>query len=658
MKTFDIIEEPWIDVVQSDGIVRTLSLRALLMDLHHIDRLSESSPLTEVALLRFLIALVSDGLRDFVPDESAWLPFVKQCRDGLPDAAINAILEPLLASANVLAVDHVAFFDGPLVRQVNGWDEPNARQPVSRFLPELPTGTNLAHFSHLTDDAAALCVACLLKSRAVDAAFARGGLGPSLSRNLLATISGTEPRYVVLEAKSLLDTILTNLAIGDSTRPSWVHFHSRQDGEPGPIARMSWRPRLMLPITSSESQLPCVACASTTRPRFTQAVMVDSYNFVGSPFGSKDDLERWKSVGGDPQILPIGKNVLSLGLSSNEWSLRALTRLLTDETGGLHSLLLKRCVVSGQSVSIRVISSAGNQAKIDDAPADALPIPAALLTRSSDELAAVGAALSTIFEKEYRVLRERLIPHAASRLLSTLACTPAPAVTVQEWLESGRPAAKETRPRITDGSHTIDGRIDGTSPPFESKRQADTLTKAANRIIRELAALPRAELLALRPVGRGGAVDRAARQAAFEAVWHRLSLPGTAKRHAVRESLVTVAGIFGVHSDCHRLRHERFAFQTTLTKQVIRQRTRSGREHGVSRIERLHAQLIKASPTARDALLLQLVDELVSASDVSHRRVIDFADLLIDVAMWNDPHDPTPVRWNRCLVDAACAGCA
>lgn len=208
MQTFDIIEEPWLDVLTSGGTVRTLPLRDVLKELHRIERLSESSPLTEVALLRFLIALVSDGLREFVPDEAAWLPFVQQCREGLPDAAVNAILEPLTASPNVLAADHAAFFDGPLVRQISGWDESNARQPVSRFLPELPTGTNLAHFSHLTDDAAALCVACLLKSRAVDGAFARGGLGPSLSRNLLATISGTEPRYVVLEAKSLLDTIL------------------------------------------------------------------------------------------------------------------------------------------------------------------------------------------------------------------------------------------------------------------------------------------------------------------------------------------------------------------------------------------------------------------------------------------------------------------
>ena len=328
MPTFHIVNDPWLDVLYSDGETKTVSLGKLLSDLHQIERISESSPLTEVALLRFLIALLSDGLRELVPTEDVWLPFVERCQSGLPAQAIDAILEPLMASPDVLAADHSGFFDGPSVRRVPGWDAPNAKQPVSRFLPELPTGTNLAHFVHLADDSAALCVACLLKSRAVDAAFARGGLGPSLSRNLLATISGTEPRYVVLTAASLLDTLLINLLTGDASRPSWVSIHQRQAGNPGPVARMSWRPRLMLPTTAADTRLPCVSCATTTQLRFIDSVMLDTYNHSGSPFGSKDDIENWKGSGRDPHLLPVVKNELSLGLSPLEWPLRALSRLL------------------------------------------------------------------------------------------------------------------------------------------------------------------------------------------------------------------------------------------------------------------------------------------------------------------------------------------
>ena len=83
MPTFDVIDEPWLDVLKSDGRIETLPLRKVLKELHQIERLSEASPLTEVALLRFLIALVSDGLRGFIPGESEWLPFTQRCRGGL-----------------------------------------------------------------------------------------------------------------------------------------------------------------------------------------------------------------------------------------------------------------------------------------------------------------------------------------------------------------------------------------------------------------------------------------------------------------------------------------------------------------------------------------------------------------------------------------------
>ena len=552
------------------------------------------------------------------------------------DDAVDAILEPLRESSDVLADDHSGFFDGPLVRQVKGWDELNARQPASRFLPELPTGTNLAHFSHQSDDAAALCVACLLKSRAIDAAFARGGLGPSLSRNLLATISGTEPRYVVFESKSLLDTILLNVTVNDSTRPSWVCIHRRKDGQPGPIARMGWRPRLLMPVPSSESQLPCAGCSSSARPRFTQAVMVDTYNFAASPFGSKSDLEKWKATGSDPQLLPFAKNVLSLGINSEEWSLRALARLLSGQAGELQETSLVRSASAGESVSIRVISSNGNQAKIDDAPANALRIPGSQLACLFAERSATGAVLLSVFEKEHREAREQLIPGQVTQLLNSLANSSNPASAVQNWISSAPSRKKQTHCSITDGGRTLDS-------------QSDTLTDTAHRIVRKLNALPQAELLALRPVGRGGNADRAARQSAFETIWHRLSLPGSAKRHAMREALATVAGIFALYPEYYRFQCERLAFQNLLSIQFRQQRSRSDSGNRVNSLERLLRQLIHASPLARDTLLLQLV----AGTNANRRRVIDFADLLIDVALWNDPQDPTPARWSECLADVA-----
>ena len=550
MIKFDIAEGAWIDAVWQDSSRKAHSLRECLTEAHRIGHISEPSPLTEVALLRFLIALVSDGVRDLVSTEEDWAAFADQCPDGLPTRVVDAILSPLAGRSNVLDPNHEAFFDGPSVRRVSGWDDPGARQPVSRFLPELPTGTNLAHFAHISDDSAALCVGCLLKSRAVDAAFARGGLGPSLSRNLLATISGTEPRYVVLIGSTLLETLLLNVVVADRTRPSWVSVHRATDGVPGPIARLSWRPRLVLPVTSSESRLACVRCGTTDRPRFTKAVMLDTYNSSGSPFGSKDDVERWKIAGGDPQLLSFEKSPITFGLNPPEWPLRAITRMLANDASPVCRRLLQRAARREKPVTVSVTSSAGNQAKIDDAPQAFVSLPLALMRRPPEERAAISAALMTVFDKSYREQRSHLIPHQVPDLLTELAASQDPVTTVTNWLK------REALPPLGPVEPSTD----------------DGLQKAAGRMLELLGKLSSDQLAALRIHHGDGATNNAARQAAFEVVWHKVSIPGGAKRLRLREALATVAAIFANHSASHQSSNTRYSFETHLRRQFDHER--------------------------------------------------------------------------------------
>ena len=611
--SFDVIDGKWLDVLNLNGTTASVTLRELLGTAHLISQLSEPSPLTEVALLRFLIALVSDGLRATLQAEDDWAQFVDQCRDGLPKHVIDAILAPLVGRSDVLDANHDAFFDGPSVRRVNGWDDPGAWQPVSRFLPELPTGTNLAHFAHISDDSAALCVGCLLKSRAVDAAFARGGLGPSLSRNLLATISGTEPRYVVLVGNTLLETLLLNVVIADRTRPSWVSVHRAMDGDPGPIARLSWRPRLVLPVTSSESHLPCVQCGTTNRPRFTKAVMLDTYNSTGSPFGEKEDVERWKIAGGDPQLLSFENSPITFGLSPLEWPLRAITRMLASDAPAVCDRILKRAVQLGKPVTLSVTSSAGNQAKIDDAPQASVTVPLTLLKRSPEKRAAVSAALIGVFDKAYREQRSHLIPTAVPELLTELQHESSPPKMVVE--------------PNTD----------------------EAVRKAAQRMIEQLDRLSSDELAALRNREGIGATDSAARQAAFEAVWHRVSVPSGSKRHSLREALATVAPIYASYPGCHQGPSARQSFLESVRRQLDSERQLSVRKDRTGGFEKLLSQLCDATSTSRDDLLLRLVQLVVAEPSNDRRRTIDFADLLLDVADWNAPVNSTPARWRQLL---------
>lgn len=629
--SFDVIDGMWLDVLNLNGTTASVNLRELLCNAHQISRLSEPSPLTEVALLRFLIALVSDGLRTTLQDEDDLARFAEQFRDGLPTHVIDAILAPLVGRSDVLDANHDAFFDGPSVRRVSGWDDPGAWQPVSRFLPELPTGTNLAHFAHISDHAAALCVGCLLKSRAVDAAFARGGLGPSLSRNLLATISGTEPRYVVLVASSLLETLLLNVVIADLTRPSWVSVHRATDGDPGPIARMSWRPRLVLPMTSSESHLACVRCGTTNSPRFTKAVMLDTYNSNGSPFGAKEDVERWKIAGGDPQLLSFESSPITFGLSPLEWPLRAITRMLASDAPPVCHRLLKRAAQLGSPVTLTVTSSAGNQAKIDDAPLSCVTVPLALLARSPEQLAAISAGLITAFDKSYREQRSRLIPCGVPELLTALAESSDPVTTVTDWLQRDA-----TEPRATVEPSTDDG-----------------IQTAARRLVDQLGRLSADELATLQGSHRDSPTGDAARQAAFEAVWHWVAVPSGVKRHCLREALASIAAIYASHPDRHQGSKTRYSFEGCVRRQLDNERHSPALAGRVGPFEKLLSQLCDGTAMSRDGVLLRLVQLLLEESAIGRSGTIDFADLLLDVASWDDPVHPTPARWRKLLTPKA-----
>lgn len=628
MPSFDIIHDEWLDVVRIDNSAATVSLRLLLEVSHQIADISETSPLTDVALLRFLIAVVSDGLKDRITNEDDWESFLEECRHGLPRDAVDSILAPLEGRSNVLDPDHDAFFDAPAIRRITGWDDVNAHQPASRALPEIPTGTNLAHFVHASDSSSAVCVGCLLKSRAVDAAFARGGLGPSLSRNLLASINGMEPRYVVPMGSTLLETLLLNAVVGDDSYPSWRGIHSRRSGVPGPLARLTWRPRLVAPLEDHLTDQPCVQCATVDRPRFAKVIIADTYNHNASPFGSKTDVEGWKKEGGDPHVLATDKEQLRLGLKPNEWPLRALTRVLVHGATGVLNAFPHRAGIIGGPVRISATSSSGNQAKIDDALASSMVIPSRLFDRSREELKAVGLEMTRIFEKPNLRARKILIPCFVTELLEELSEGGDPEAAVDSWLERARTAPRRTAKR-----------------PRASKEDDDLRWKVCTQMVRLLGRLSPSEVAALRDSGQR---NPAARQAVFEAVWFKLSRVGSgSKRHSLREALATIGPIYAAHgkNSLNPSLAKPGAFASHLERRLNRERTG---EIGADGLERLLTRVVTASSYARDALLAQLVDELAEGSGRIGQR-IDFVDLLFDVTRWNDGDNPTPKRWQTLL---------
>ena len=129
-------------------------------------------------------------------------------------------------------------------------------------------------------------------------------------------------------------------------------------------------------------------------------------------------------------------------------------------------------------------------------------------------------------------------------------------------------------------------------------------------------------------------------------------LPSQSRRHALREALMTVAPIYAVHADRHRLATEPRSFERQIFEKLIAEQRSKMETSASTSIRRLVADLVTTSSSSRNELLLRLVDAFVNGGPNRRPGLIDFADLLLEVARWNDPADPTPSRWRRLLQPA------
>ncbi len=60
MNQYNLLEEPWIDVVDNNGSIKSIGIEELLTDAHNFQEIVDSSPLMKYGVYRFLIAFVID----------------------------------------------------------------------------------------------------------------------------------------------------------------------------------------------------------------------------------------------------------------------------------------------------------------------------------------------------------------------------------------------------------------------------------------------------------------------------------------------------------------------------------------------------------------------------------------------------------------------
>lgn len=215
MEIFNLIDSPWIPVLFGNGEWRRIGLKELFERAKEIRTVAPWNPQDEASLLRFLIAIIYWTRGNFSEEKR---------RDDFQDVVEK--LESHRDCFNLLG-------EGRRFYQVEMMNyDP---RPISYLYTELPSGTNIAHFYHLTDKNARLCLPCCALGLVRWGSYAQAGLDRQRSPSFPAGIHGNNPSYFFPDNNDLAEifnTLWVPVAWVEGDAPSWV------DSRPQPLGIM------------------------------------------------------------------------------------------------------------------------------------------------------------------------------------------------------------------------------------------------------------------------------------------------------------------------------------------------------------------------------------------------------------------------------------
>jgi len=237
--TYNVLDEPWIEVLSVDGQTSRLGLLETLATAHDLASVVDPSPLFRCGIQRLLVAFVMDAF---------WLEQITDLEDLLQGGEFP--LDLLQTYVHRVGRSHFDLFDAehPFLQSapMQGIEDP-APDHIVRLVQHLPSGTFATHFFHAQEDTHAFSPAVCVRALAAVAPFmTAGGAGFSPS------VNGMPPWYVLVRGRNLFETLLLNscpldLWEEDPTPPAWRREEPvipRQERQcTSPLEALTWQPR-------------------------------------------------------------------------------------------------------------------------------------------------------------------------------------------------------------------------------------------------------------------------------------------------------------------------------------------------------------------------------------------------------------------------------
>lgn len=383
--TFNLLDEPWIVVLDSEGRNRSVGLLDLLRQAGDIRRLAGELPTQDAAILRLVLAILYRALPVDGDEEERAQVWARWWREGLPVQHVSDYLEDYRRRFDLLDADQ-PFFQVADLHTASG-----NNSGIERLIADLPPHgffTNRAGEGATTlalDEAARWVVHCQafdvsgIKSGAVGDDRVKGGrgypIGPGWAGNL---------GMIVIEGRTLAETLLLNFVLSidsddDHDRPpwevaGWSAAATGAEAPSGPAQALTWQIR-RIRLFAEGDEVRDVLISNGDQVRLRNQHRVETMTaWRSSPAQAKkhgEDLAymprghlpgrlMWRGLGAliaaDPVRAGVEKRSEALAPGNVAWvdSLRSFGALPADQVVSLHVV---GCIYGTQNAVVETVVS-------------------------------------------------------------------------------------------------------------------------------------------------------------------------------------------------------------------------------------------------------------------------------------------------------------
>jgi hypothetical protein len=248
---FNLLEERWIPVLYANGRFGRVGIRKALIKAGQVRQIAASNPMDNVALLRFLLALLY-WCKGNPPNEGS------ATTDDVFPAKWLSKLDANKECFNLLGVGK-RFYQCANSRS----SKVPEKLTANYLIHEIPTGTNKWHFRHSTDKVDGLCPACCAMGLLRLPLFSTSG-----GRGKPPGVNSKPPVYVIPVGVSLAETLWFSWRpTANLGTPAWEKPDAQlpKAGEIPLLLGLTWLPRRVWLENPEETKADCVSCGRSER---------------------------------------------------------------------------------------------------------------------------------------------------------------------------------------------------------------------------------------------------------------------------------------------------------------------------------------------------------------------------------------------------------